>query len=145
MSTVYATLADLYALGGAPQEAYIDVDTLTQTAALASASENADDHMRARYSLPLIAWGTSITENVCRIAAYKLLTHRGYANASGGDSNIRQQYDDAMAFFDRVQKQQAHPYVVPQPNDTPDYQQPFVSSFSVVDVATGRTGPNRGW
>lgn len=141
----YATIAELYALGSAPEIAYGDLDDPTKLAALQAASEIVDDHIRARYSLPLIAWGFSITEATCKIAAYNLLSDRGYNPGAGADVNIRDRYVDAMAFLERVQKQQAHPNVTPQPNDTPDYQQPFVSSFSVIDTATGRTAPNRGW
>lgn len=141
----YATISDLYALGSAPAIAYGDLDDDTKNAALVAASEKVDDHIRARFSLPLIAWGTSITEATCKIAAYNLLSDRGYNPGAGADVNVRDRFIDAMAFLEKVQKQQAHPNVTPQPNDTPDFQQPFVSSFSVIDTATGRTAPNRGW
>lgn len=140
----YATLADLYVYG-APQKAFGQLSDPTKDAALEAASNDVDTYLRGRFSLPLIAWDSSITEATCRIASYNLLSVRGYNPASGADVNILDRYNQTMVWLNKVQKQQAHPNVTPQPNNTPDWNQPTVISSSVVNLATGATSRNRGW
>jgi phage gp36-like protein len=140
----YATLTDLVTYG-LPATALANVPTATQTANINDASDVVDTYLRGRYSLPLIAWGTEITQAVCKIAAYQILSVRGYNPASQADVNIRDRYLDTISWLGQVQRQAAHPNVTPQPNQTPNYNQPFVISSSVIDVATGATAPNRRW
>lgn len=140
----YATVAELYVYG-APEKAFGQLSTPTKEAALAAASNDVDTYLRGRYSLPLSAWDSSITEATCRIAAYNLLSVRGYNPASGSDVNIQDRYNAAIAWLRLVQKQQAHPNVTPAQIDTPNWNQPTVISSSVVNLATGAKGTNRGW
>lgn len=140
----YASLADLYTLG-APEKSFGQLTDTQKLAALESASTIVDTYLRGRYSLPLLAWGFSITEATCRIAAYNVLSVRGFNPAVGGDSNIRSRYEDAMKFLDKVQRQQAHPDLTPQPDNSPSHDQPFVITSSVVNVATGAIRRTRGW
>ena len=116
-----------------------------QNAALSDASDIADSYLRGRYSLPLIAWGSELTQAVCRIAAYNLLSVRGYNPGASADVNIRDRYVDAIDWLNKVQRQAVHPNVTPQPNQTPNFNQPFVTSFSVISTATGQKAPQRGW
>ncbi len=140
----YATIADLY-IYGAPQKAFGQLTTDQLTGGLESASNILDTYFRGRYSLPLVVWDVSVKEATCRIAAYNLLSVRGYNPASGSDVNIKDRYDEAIAWAVRVEKQQAHPNVTPQQHETPDYNQPMVVSTSVVNVGTGAISKNRGW
>lgn len=142
--TAYASTADLYVYG-APEKAFGQLTSGQKDGALESASRDVDTYLRGRFSLPLLAWDTSITEATCRVAAYNLLSVRGYNPASGSDVNIKDRYDQSISWLVKVQKQQAHPNVTPQPNNTPDYNQPTVLSSSVVNLATGATRSNRGW
>jgi phage gp36-like protein len=142
--TSYATEAELYVYG-APQKAFGQLTNGQILGALESASRDVDTYLRGRFSLPLSAWDSSITESTCRIAAYNLLSIRGYNPASGSDVNVKDRYDQTMSWLNKVQKQQAHPNVTPAQIDTPDYNQPVVISSSVVDLSTGLRRTNRGW
>ena len=142
----YAQIADLTTYGlpaTALQSPNLPVQV--QQAALDDASAIADSYLRGRYSLPLLAWGTDLTQAVCRIAAYNLLSVRGYNPAAAADVNIRDRYTDAIDWLNKVQRQAVHPNVTPQPSQTPQYNQPFVTSFSVISTATGQKAPQRGW
>lgn len=140
----YAVLADLYRYG-APATAFGDISTSDQQAGLDEASAKVDEFLGARYPLPLISWPTSITEYACRIAAWNLISVRGYNPAMGGDENLRARYDDAIRQLTLIQKQQMHPNVVPQPNQNVTFEQPAVYTFSAVDMGTGATDNDRGW
>ena len=54
---------------GLPSTALSAIPTGTQDAALASASAKADSYLRARYALPLSAWGNELRQAVCELAA----------------------------------------------------------------------------
>lgn len=114
-----------------------------------NASDFADGFFRARYgvgSCPLQMWDSSITLAVAKVAVWYLICIRGFNPNASADQNFRTQYNDAVAFFNSVQRQQAHPLVTPQGSNTnPGAQQPQLISASVVDVSSGRTAPNRGW
>lgn len=142
----YAQLADLYRYG-APATAFGDISDADLQAGLDDASTRVDEFLAARYPLPLISWPSSITEYTCRIAAWNLISGRGYNPAVGneGDQNLKSRYDDAIARLTLIQKQQLHPAVVAQPAQAPAYAQPEVFSSSVVNVGTGACDSSRGW
>lgn len=97
----YATTTDLVRLGiGAA--ALTGVSSTIQDAALEAASDTADGYMRGRYTLPLVSWGDDLRRAVCAIAAWDLLTTRGYDPARGSDDAVRLRYQDAIAWLDRV-------------------------------------------
>ena len=142
----YAQISDLTTYGLPPtalQSPNLPVQVVQ--GALNDASDIADSYLRGRYALPLLAWGTELTQAVCRIAAYNLLSVRGYNPAAAADVNIRDRYTDALDWLNKVQRQAVHPNVTPQPSQTPQYNQPFVTSFSVISTATGQKAPQRGW
>lgn len=124
--------------------------TPTQIAqALQDASDLADAAFTARYgagSTPLLAWDTTITKAVAQIAAYYLLCIRGYNPNSAADQNFRTNYEDAIAYLGKVQRQQAHPRVTPAGSSAnPGAIQPLLISSSVVNLSTGARGSNRGF
>lgn len=139
----YATTADLVTYG-MPTTALGQLTTVQQNAALAAASKIVDTYLRGRYALPLVAWGTEITDATCRIAAFNLLSVRGYNSASGADVGLRERYQDALEWLSAVQRRAAHPDVTETAVNA-DYAQPVVLSSSVVSVQTGATRANRGW
>jgi phage gp36-like protein len=118
-------------------------------AACQNASDYADGFFRARYgvgSCPLLAWDSSITLAVAKIAVWYLVCVRGFNPNGQADQNFRTQYEDADLFFNKVQRQQAHPQVTPAGSSAnAGAQQPQLLSASVVDVSSGRKAPNRGW
>jgi phage gp36-like protein len=108
--TQYATRADLTNLG-LLAGALSSVPTATQDAALLAASGLADAALQSRYILPLTRWGQDLVRCVCIIAAYDLLTSRGYGPQQGVDDNIRKRYLDQLDWLKEVGKG----------NDTPSY------------------------
>jgi len=131
----YCQPADLVAIGINPQ-ALIGVSTAQQTAACQAASERADSYMRGRYALPLLSWGQDVTMMTAYIAVFLVMSARGYNPSAGADDLIRQRYEDAIAWFEGIQRQSVHPDVtpsVPQPGD-PNHDLPQV-----------QTSPQRGW
>lgn len=142
----YATLTDLYRYG-APATAFGDLADSDLQAGLDEASTKVDEFLAARYPLPLISWPVSITEYTCRIAAYNLISVRGFNPALGneGDQQLEKRYTHAIAQLTLIQKQQLHPAVVAQPSQAPTYAQPTVITYSVVNLGTGATDSDRGW
>lgn len=140
----YATVSDLTKYG-MPATAFGQLTNGQMQAAIDVASGIVDSHLRARYSLPLIAWGDEIIRVCAIIATYDLLSVRGYNPAAGADPNFRTRYEDSIKWLVLVQKQLAHPDVTPQVDQTPEWSQPEMISSSVVNVANGSTCRNRGW
>lgn len=97
----YATSAE-FALIGLPPIALSgftgDVD-----AHLTAASGVVDSYLRGRYRLPLSSpYPQEIIHVVCNLAAYSVLSIRGFDPTNGQDANYRMKYDDAMAWLERV-------------------------------------------
>lgn len=135
MGSQYCTPADLttYAINSA---ALVNILTAEQTAACQAASEKADSYLRGRYALPLSSWGSDITIHTAYIAVYLLMSARGYNPSAGADETIRIRYEDAVAWFEGIQRQAVHPDVAPavaQPGDP------------VHDLPQVITSPQRGW
>jgi phage gp36-like protein len=127
--SAYAVLADLYAYG-MPLVAMGAVSTATQQAILDARNDFADDKLRARYRLPLVApFPVSLKQNVCMLAAWDVMIARGYNPASGADTNIATRGEMAMKWFDDVERQRAHPNVIEASGgDEPGYAAPQVIS-----------------
>jgi phage gp36-like protein len=131
----YCTPADiaLYALNPL---ALTTVPNATQVAACVAASEKADSYMRGRFQLPLVAWGTDVTMHTAFLAAKILLSGRGYNPNTGADDRIEKQWDDAIRWFEGIQRQSVHPDVTPS----------IVSPGNpVYDLPQVRTDGQRGW
>jgi phage gp36-like protein len=127
--TAYAVLTDLYVYG-MPLVAMGAVSTGAQQAILDGRNDFADDKLRARYKLPLQApIPVSLKQNVCMLAAWDVLMVRGYNPAAGADVNIATRGQMALAWFNDVERQRAHPNVVEAggPGD-PQYAAPLVLS-----------------
>lgn len=99
--TQYATQANLAQLG-LISGVLASIPGTTQDAALLAASGIADSELQSRYILPLQQWGQDLVLAVCKIAAYDLLTSKGFNPAAGADSNIRQRYLDALEWLKLV-------------------------------------------
>ena len=135
MGSQYASPADLTTTGINPF-ALQDIAAPSLVAACQQASELADSYLRGRYALPLLAWGGDITYRVAQIAVYMALAARGYDPSTGADETIRKNYEDAVKWFEGVQRQSVHPDVTPsvaQPGDP------------VHDLPQVQTSPQRGW
>ena len=132
--TAYATLANLYVYG-LPLVAMGSVSVGTQQAILDGRNEFADDKMRARYRLPLVApYPASLVQHICMLAAWDVLMVRGYNPAAAADVNIANRGEMALKWFDDVERQRAHPNVVEAGGVDPSYAAPYIVSK-----------PSQGW
>lgn len=126
--TAYATLADLYAFG-LPATALGSVPVATQQRVLDGRNDYADDKFRARYKLPLLPpYPSSLIQNICILAAWDLLVIRGYNPGAGADVNIANRGEQALKWFDDVERQRCHPAVVESGSIEPQYEAPQVLS-----------------
>ena len=99
------------------------------------ASDLADGYLARQLTLPLSEWGDDLRRHVCAIAAYDLMTQRGY-NPEGGDSNLRLRYEDAVRWLERVASGTVRPAVT---DSTP------TSSTAMPSGPVVRTSSKRGW
>lgn len=91
----YAEQADLIALG-INADAIAGIDPTKVNEALDAASAKVDSYLRAQFTLPLTQFGKDIVEATSIIAAYSILSGRGYNPAAGSDPNLRQRYVDIV-------------------------------------------------
>lgn len=127
--TAYATLTDLYAYG-MPLVAMGSVSVGTQQIILDGRNDFADDKLRARYKLPLrTPYPASLKQNICMLAAWDVLVTRGYNPSAGADVIIATRGEQALKWFDDVERQRAHPNVVEAVGASdPGYAAPSVIS-----------------
>ncbi len=97
----YATAAQLKSLGVA-SAALTSVSAPDQIAALQAASDLADSYLRSRFTLPLATWGDDLRRAVVAIATYDLMSHRGYNPEAAGDTTIRDRYQDAIRWLEKI-------------------------------------------
>lgn len=99
--SAYADRTDLTRFG-ISAAALSSVSTATQDAALEAASRVADSYLRSRYTLPLTGYGDDLKRAVCAIAAWDLLSTRGYDPQRGGDEAVRMRSDAAVSWLKDV-------------------------------------------
>ncbi len=146
----YATAADFAALG-LPAKATAGMPSADIAAALEAASRVVDSYIGSRYDLPLATFDASVTMAVCKIAAYELLSRRGFAAGVGDAEQVKERYDQAIAWCRDV----ARGLALPAPNTTTDQskppvdpqKQPYVMQQSVDASGNVTIGPpsSRGW
>ena len=108
----YATRAQL-AQFGISAGALSSILPADQDAELQAASDRADDDLRRRYTMPVVApFPPSLIEAVCKIAVYNLLSVRGYAPDEGSNSNIRTRFEDAIAWLNEVGNGDKSPAII---------------------------------
>ena len=86
---------------------------------LAAATEVASGLMAGTLTPPLSTWGTDITMNTCKLAAYELLSVRGFS-PDGSDDNVRTRWEDAMKWFKSVGDGSISPVGVVDSGDSGD-------------------------
>ena len=142
MGQLYASLTDMGNLGFV-STAFGQLTTPQINAQLQSASDYASSKMAARYSLPLLAWDTSITQAVVQITAYQCMCLRGFDPANPGDAAARDLWIAAREFFDAVERQHTHPLVTESPLPTQQAQPAYASPLVVGQPLQGWI-PNEG-
>lgn len=148
--TALATVSDFYAIYPRTMFTGTTVDDTAVASGLLDATSVAYSYMRGRYNLPILGsvaggvgvFDPAIVVRVCHIAAYLLMTGRGFNPEPGADATIRSNYYEAVGFpnqigtgwFPAVQRQAIHPDVIETSTDAPAH--PFPSFTS---------GTPRGW
>lgn len=113
----YATMEDLTTLG-VPAKALASMAAADITRAITAASGVVDSYIGSRYNLPLVRWDASVSAATAKIAAYTLLTTRGYSAGTQDSEQFRLGYTDAIAWCKDVAKGLATPSVVETADST---------------------------
>lgn len=128
---VYATTDDLE-MFGLPASWFANVPLETRNAHLASASKLADGYLFSRYKLPLVSWGTDLTQQVCELACASLARRFGQ-NAPDADT-MQLRRIAAMRWLEGVNGASISPTDIIDSTVTTDE-----SGIAVV------SDPSRGW
>ena len=146
----YATQTDFASLG-LPAKATAGMVGTDIDAALEAASRQVDSYIGSRYDLPLVTFDKSVTIAVCKIAAWDLLSRRGFSAGAADGNVVRQRYEDAMVWCKDVARGRALPGVptttstanIPAPQNAPFVVQATTSD----DDGSFIVGPalGRGW
>lgn len=98
----YATSADLAALD-LPASATEGMTAADITLHLEAASARVDGYLRGRYLLPLTSPPPAeIVSCTTALAAYSVLSRRGFDPHAGTDANVRARYEDAVSWLERI-------------------------------------------
>lgn len=133
MTLPIATLSDLYAYG-APASALSALTSGQQQSSLDASIELALGYFASRGNLPLVAWGLDLTQKVCHIAAYDMLSRIGFNPSDGADQNYKLRYDDALAWLLRISRGEVTPPTII-----------FSTPASVGSFPKVKSKPLRGW
>jgi phage gp36-like protein len=123
----YITDAELLSLG-LPGAALSVVASATRDQARVAASDEASGYLKKRFSLPIVAWGSDLKRKVADIAAYDLMTFRGFDPGSESGALIVKRRDDAVLWLRDVAKGIVEPTDIEDTTASVDEQSPLVSS-----------------
>jgi phage gp36-like protein len=145
----YATIADAETFGLLPGALGLNITVAQIQSNLDAASDEADDFMGARYSLPLLPpIPLSIVRGVVHIARYHILALRGFDETNAADQNVIKMYEAARKFFGEIRNQSMHPNVVESPRPTslsqPQYADPMIVSQPLQGWMPGQSCPPNG-
>lgn len=130
----YATTTDLTRFG-APAASLAAFDATAQNAALAAASALADGHLARRFAMPLSAWGDDLRKHVCWLAAFDLLSGRGFREDALGADTLEARYDKAITWLKGIAAGSVEPQGITDASPTRR------ETAGVVVVSR----PSRGW
>jgi phage gp36-like protein len=102
-------------------------------AAIAGASALADSYLGSRFRMPLVSWGVDLTQAVCAIAAFELMsTQVGFNPEAGHNMVLMQRRDHALDWLRDI----SHGHCMPAVTDS-----------SPVTLGGSRifSNPMRGW
>ena len=66
------------------------------------ASNKADGYFKRRYTMPLGSWGSDVRRELAHIAAFQIMSHRGFDPSGGTDSLIEKNHDMALKWLGQV-------------------------------------------
>lgn len=100
--TRYAEIENVEALAMA-SASIASISEADKNACLDAASSEADVLMSSRHATPLTEWPLAVTLHVAKMAAFHMMSVRGY-RPTGFDELIRLGYEDGRKFFEMVGK-----------------------------------------
>lgn len=106
--TAYGTPTDLEDMA-LPAAALSTLTTAQKEKALEAASRLADSYFRENWGVPIANPNAALTDAVCAIAAWRLMSRRGFA-PDAPDSNLRTAYEDAIKWLEKCQKRECIPF-----------------------------------
>lgn len=126
MAQALAVLADVYTRISLATCGNVTVPE--QQAMLDARNEWAASKLRGRYKFPLVSWGLDVRLGIADLTAYDIICRRGFNPAAPGDVNFKLRHDDAVTWFNSVERQATHPDIVDSAAPEPQYQAPAVLS-----------------
>ena len=107
----YATTTDFDTHGLPLAKLPPSVTTDKLNAALIAASAKADSYLRSRFTLPISSYGLDLTEAVCAIAAWSVLSGQvGFNPEAGHNVAIMTRKEDAIRWLEQI----SHGHAVPE-------------------------------
>lgn len=100
-STILITDAELLGMAMG-SEALSGIDVAVRDQARSSASAVTLSYVKKRYTLPLIQWGDDLRQAAAKIAAWDLLSRRGFNPGSRSDVQIHARYMTAIKWLEDV-------------------------------------------
>lgn len=105
------SLDDLYQYG-APTAVFGSLTDPQRTAGIQSAFDTFLGYVRARGQGDLIAYDTSCKSKICHVAAYELLSVRGFNPNAGADRNYIDRNNAALMWFQDIGRSKTTPGLV---------------------------------
>lgn len=101
MGTVYATAQQLTDLG-ANERLLTGIAPEARDSALASASAQIDSYLSRVFNLPLRTFGVELSRACAVMAAWDLLSVRGFNPDTPQGGLLKQRYDDVLTWLDKI-------------------------------------------
>lgn len=111
MTVPYAVLDDL-SIYGLNASVLSLLTPIQQQAALDAASDLIDGYLNSKFKLPLVTFGKSLTQKVCEIASWNLLSIRGFDPEDPADAEVKKRYDVALQWLQDIKNGEITPNVV---------------------------------
>lgn len=149
MATAFATLADV-ALVGIPSSALGVLSVAQQQACVDWANADAGSRLAGRYPGVNLGgagwtWDYAVTGYVVALARKRMLDVRGRApSTASADALVDTLYQEAIAWFDAVQRQAVHPAITGGESAGDTSQGPVFSSSSVAWTNSNQRATSRG-
>lgn len=116
----YIKTEEIWGLGGVSEQALEGLPPEDLDRAVTGASTTIDSYLRARFTLPITIVGEDIKRCAAIIAAYDIISGRGYNPTEGADENLRDRYEDCLKWLRDIAGGKVVPDIVDSgPDATP--------------------------
>lgn len=126
-SVEYITDAEMLRLG-LPGDALSAVPADVRDRFRLAACDQASSYLKKRFTLPALEWGTDLKVAVARVAAFEILSFRGFDPASESGALVVKRADDSLAWLRDVARGIVEPVDFIDSTPELDEQGPLVES-----------------